>query len=430
MISISILLVIISITFLILLFLGLPIFLAITTVAMIGIVFGTHLSLFVISKTFVDGINNFVLLAIPGYILAGKLMNAGGIAEKLSNFAGTIVGHFRGGLAHVNVLTSMIMAGISGIAISDAATTSTVLIPVMVKNGYPKSFSAAITAASSTIGPIIPPSGMFVLFGAITGVSIGRLFVAGFIPGVFMGMLQMFACSIIAKNRNFPFGEKASFKKILRVTKDSFFSILVVFIIIGGLVFGIFTPTEGSFIAVFLCVILASLVYRKLKLTDFPQILKDTAVTTGTVLIIVGSAKALGWVIGYFKVSELLTNWITSISQNTIVILLFINLVVLFLGCLMDIVALMVILTPMLMPLIYSLGVDPVHFGVVFVLNLMIGLITPPVGLVMYITCGIADVKIKEYIKEIWPFWIALIILLIIITLVPEITLWLPSIIF
>jgi len=418
------------IIFLILLFLGVPIFINISAVTIIGLLLSTDLNCFVIIKSIVDGVNSFVLLAVPGFILAGQLMNAGGITKKLVDFAESIVGRFRGGLAYVNVITSMIMAGVSGVAISDAASTSSVLIPTMVKSGYPKPFSAAITAASSTIGPIIPPSTMFILFGAITGVSIGRLFVAGAIPGVMMGIFQMFVCGVIAKRRNFPVGEKAGFKKILGKTKSSFFALLMPFIIIGGLVFGVFTPTEASAIAVFLAVVIGCLVYRTLNLTDFPQILKDTAVLSGSILILVGTAKALGWVTAYLQVSRYLTDWIMSISQNPIVILLLINLLLLFLGCLMDIIAILVILTPILMPLIYSLGVDPVHFGVFYVLNLMIGLITPPVGLVMYVTCGISGVKMKDYIKAIWPFWIALIILLIIITLVPEIVLWLPNIVF
>lgn len=419
-----------SIIFLILLFLGVPIFISISTVTMLGVLLGTDLNCFVVMKTIVDGIDSFVLLAVPGFILAGQLMNAGGITMKLVDFAESIVGRFRGGLAYVNVITSMVMAGVSGAAISDAASTSSVLIPAMVKSGYPKDFSAAITAASSTIGPIIPPSTMFILFGAITGVSVGRLFIAGAIPGVMMGIFQIIVCGIIAKYRNFPVGEKASFKKILRKTKGSFFALLMPFIIIGGLVFGIFTPTEASAIAVFLAVVTGVLVYRGVKLTDFPQILKDTAVLSGTILILVGAAQALGWITAYLQVSRYLTDWLMSISQNKIVILLLINLILLFLGCLMDIIAILVILTPILMPIIYSLGIDPVHFGVFYVLNLMIGLITPPVGLVMYVTCGIAGVKMKDYIKNIWPFWIALIILLIIITLVPEIVLWLPGIVF
>ena len=420
-----------TIIFLILLFLGVPIFISMSAVTMIGILFGTDLNCFLIIRTIVSGMDSFVLLAVPGFILAGQLMNASGITMKLVDFAEVIMGRFRGGLAYAAVITNMIMAGVSGSAISDAASIGSVLIPAMVKSGYPKDFSAAINAAASTIGPIIPPSTMFILFGAITGVSIGRLFVGGAIPGVMMGIFFIIVCGIIAKHRNFPVGEKTSFKKILRKTKGSFFALLMPFILIGGLVSGAFTPTEASAIAVFLAVVTGVLVYRgMLKLTDFPQILKNTAVLSGTVLILVGAAQALGWIIAYLQVSRYLTDWFMSISQNKIVILLLINLILLFLGCFMDIIAILVILTPILMPVIYSLGVDPVHFGVFYVLNLMIGLITPPVGIVMYVTCGIADVKMKDFIKNIYPFWIALIILLIIITLVPKIVLWLPSIVF
>ena len=416
--------------FLILLFLGVPIFIDISIAAMIGILLGTHLNLFVIIKTIIAGLDSFTLLAVPGFIFAGLLMGEGGVTNKLVNFAESLVGHFRGGLAHVNVITSMIMAGVSGVAISDAASTSAVFIPAMVKRGYPKDFCAAVTAASSTIGPIIPPSSMFIIYGAITGVSVGKLFAGGFIPGVLMGIFQIIVCGIIAKQRNFPIGEKANFKKILRTTKDSFFAILMPFLIIGGLVSGIFTPTEAAAIAVFLAVIVGFLVYRELNLTNFLRILKDTAVLSGSVLILVGAANALGWMVAYLRVSQFLADWVMSISQNKIVILLLINLILLVLGCLMDIIAVLVIVTPVIMPLIYSLGIDPVHFGVVYVLNLMIGLITPPVGLVMFVTCSIADVKISDYVKEIWPFLIALIILLIIITLVPEIVLWLPNLMF
>lgn len=418
------------IIFLTLLFLGVPIFIVMAGVAMVGVLFGTNLDLFIVSKAAIDGLDSFVLLAVPGFILAGELMNVSGITEKLVNFSDCIVGRFRGGLAYVNILTSMIMAGMSGAAISDASATSSVLVPAMVKRGFPKAFSVAITAASCTIGPIIPPSGMFILYGAITGISVGRLFAAGFIPGVLMGIFEAFVCYIIANKRNFPVGEKASFKKTLRSTQNSFFALLMPFIIVGGLVFGVFTPTEAAAIAVFLTVIIGGLVYRNLNLTKISQALKYASILSGSILILVGVANSLGWIIAYLQVSKFLTAWITSISQNKIVILLLINLFLLFLGCLMDIMAIMLIVTPIIMPIIYSLGIDPVHFGVVYVLNLMIGLITPPIGLVMFVTTSIAGIKMKEYIREIWPFIIILIILLFIITIVPELSLWLPNLVF
>lgn len=422
--------IVLVLVFLVLLISGTPIFVSIAVATLVGVIIGTGVDSLVVIQSMVEGVNSFVLLAVPGFILAGAIMNASGITRRLVDFADALVGRFKGGLGHVNVVTSMIMAGVSGSAVSDAATTSVVLIPAMVKAGYPKAFSAAITAASSTIGPIIPPSAMFILFGAITSVSVGRLFVAGAIPGVLMGLLLMAATAIIAKRRNFPVGKRAGIKGMVLATKNNFFALIMPFIIIGGLVIGVFTPTEAAGIAVFLSVVVGGVIYRQLKLAEVPRILKDAAITSGTILILVAAANALSWIVAYLQISKILTAFFTSISSNPLVILVLLNVLLLVLGCLMDIIALLMILTPILMPVITALKIDPVHFGVVFVLNLMIGLITPPVGLVMYVTCGIADVQMGDYIADMWLFWIALVLLLFSISAFPGIVLWLPSVIF
>ncbi len=417
------------IVFIILLFAKAPIFLAMLGGALSALFIGTSVNLIIIPQTFYEGVNQFVLLAVPGFILAGKIMNYGGITKRLVDFSNNIVGHLKGGLGHVNIVVSMIMAGVSGAAVSDAASVSQVLIPAMEEKGYSTPFSVAITAASSTVGPIIPPSMMFILYGAITSVSVGKLFIAGAIPGFVMGFLLMIFVAIIARKENFPTEEKAKFKVVLLSLKNNIFALLMPLIVIGGLVLGIYTPTEAAAVAVFLSFLVSFIIYKELKISDLSKILKETALTSGSILVLVGAANTLGWVFAYLKISMYLQNWFMSISNNPIIIILIMNVVLLILGCFVDIMALLMILTPVLLPVINAVGIDLVHFGVVMVMNLMLGLITPPVGLVMFVTCNVANCNINDYIKSIWPFWIALLIALLCVSIFPQIALWLPNLI-
>jgi len=382
----------------------------------------------VIVQRIVSGSNSFVLLAVPFFILAGELMNRGGITIRLVRFAEAAVGGVRGGLAYVVVLVNMIMAGVSGAAIADAAAVGSVMIPGMTKNGYSKGFSAAVNAASATIGPVIPPSVGFLIYASLSNVSVGKLFIAGAVPGFLMGVYLIVVCYIVSRKENLPAGEKSSFKKLFTALKDAIWALMMPVIILGGILGGIVTPTEAGAIAVLYGLIVGLFFYKELRFTDIPEILAKTAQQTAVIMIIIACAQAFGWILTREGAPELLMQTFGAITERSWVFLLMINALVILLGCFMEGGSVMIILTPLLMPLLKKYGVDPVHFGVVFQLNIMIGLLTPPVGMLLYIIMGISEVSMSEMLKHLKPFYIALILLLIMITLIPAITLFLPNV--
>ena len=373
------------------------------------------------------GVNNFTLLAIPAFLLIGKLMNAAGITDRIFNVALAFFGSFKGGLGHVNVVASVIFAGMSGSAVADAGGLGAVELKAMRDDGYPEEFSLAITAASSTIGPIIPPSIPAVIYGALANASVSKIFIGSIIPGLIMAVLMMLIIVIIANKNDFPVHERKTPKEILLALWRGMLPLLTPVIIIGGILIGIFTPTEASAVALFYCIVISFLVYRSLSVKDFAIIIKETLFDTAVLLFIIASSSAYSWVLARYQVAGGFVNFLTESVESKWVLLLLVNLFLLLIGCFIDSVPALFLLTPMLMPLIAKYGIDPIHFGVMMVLNLMIGLVTPPVGTVLYTLEKVSGVSFMRIAKAMWPFYIALFISLIIITLCPQTVLWLPN---
>jgi len=414
--------------FLIFSFLGMPIFISMGISSLIYILaFQQKVALLLIIPTNMVGIlESYGFLAIPFFFLAGDLMNTGGITKRLVDFAAALVGHIKGGLSHVSIIANMIMAGVSGSAIADASATGSVLIPAMTKDGYPPEYSAAVLAAAATVGPIIPPSIPMVIYGLLVNVSIGKLFLAGAVPGFLMGLYLIVASYLISKKRNLPARPRATFKQMAWGFLRSFFAIMMPIIIILGIVLGIVTPTEAGVIAVFYALLVGLFVYRELQWKEVPGIFKESMISASYIMVILASSGVFSWLIASMGAGEILVRFFTSISTNKWVILAILNVFFLFWGCLLDPNTGLVVVVPMLMPLIEKLGIDPVHFGVVIILNLMIGLVTPPVGFLTYLTTTIAGAKYEHVARESWVFILALVLALLTSTFIPELVLWLP----
>jgi C4-dicarboxylate transporter DctM subunit len=412
---------------LVLLALEFPVAFAMTGASAVYILAHGGIPLIVMAQRVTVGVDSFVLLAIPFFFLAGELMNRGGITQRLVDLAQAMVGGIRGGLGHVTVVTNMIMAGMSGSAVADATGTGTVLIPAMERAGYPKVFSAALVGAASTIGPVIPPSIPFVIYGGITGVSVGRLFLGGVVPGVLMGIILMVAVYFVAKKRGYRAegwqSVSEAFISIWRAVPVMLFPV----IILGGIFSGIVTPTEAAVVAVVYAVFLATLFYRELSPGDLFRILSQVAANTAKITFIIASAGLYGWLLAREGVPQAFADFVLSISREPWLILLLLNTMLLILGCLMETTALLVILTPVLMDLITKVGIDPVHFGVVLTLNLMIGLLTPPVGMTLYVMVGLANISVTEFTRECAIFMLALIVVLALITYIPGLVTFLPN---
>ncbi|MFZ9635377.1 MAG: TRAP transporter large permease, partial [Alphaproteobacteria bacterium] len=410
-----------AIIFVVLLAIGAPVAVAMGLTGAIAVTMLDEIPLEVIAQRFVTGVDSFPLLAVPFFILAGALMNTGGTTQRLVRLANVLVGRFTGGLGHVNVVSNMIMAGMSGSAAADAAGTGSVLIPAMARAGYSRPFAAALTAAASTIGPIIPPSIPFVVFGVLASVSIGRLFLGGAIPGLLMGLYLMAAVYIIARRRGYARGAKPTGGEVWTAFRDALPALMLPAIIVWGIAGGVVTPTEASVLAVLYALFLGTVVYRELSWDSTFAIFGEAAMTTATVMFIVAASALLAWVLTREQAGPQLVRLVTSVSTDPFVILLVLNVILLVLGCFLETLSLMILLVPVLMPLIKTLGIDPVHFGVMFTLNLMIGLITPPVGMSMFITCRIAGIQVAEFAREIWPFVIALVAVLLVVTYFPSV---------
>jgi len=415
---------------LLLMFLGLPIAVAMGLTAVVSFVWlGGFDILSMVPQRMYSGTTSFTLLAIPFFILAGNLMNTGGITSRLVRFAQCLVGHIRGGLGHVTVVTNMIMAGMSGAAVADAVGTGNLLIPAMEKAGYPRVFSAALVGAASTIGPVIPPSIPFVIFGSMTGTSVGRLFLGGFLPGVLMGIFFMICVAILAKRRGYPRETKANWGELLRATVVAAPAWGAPIIIIGGILAGIFTPTEAAAVASVYALAIGMFVYREITAADIPRILWETVRNSVQVLFIISAASVFGWLLIQQRVPTAIVEGLMELTSTPWVVLLIVNVILLILGCFMEGIAIMLLTIPVFMPLMAKVGIDPVHFGVVMTLNLMIGLLTPPVGMCLYAVSTISGVGIWPLAKELVPYIIALTICLMIITYVPGVVVWLPNLV-
>ena len=390
------------------------------------LVSGTYPLTVVVSRMF-SGIDSFTLLAIPMFILAGRMLNESGATERLFDFANTLVGRIRGGLGHTNVVASIIFAGISGSAVADAAGLGRVEIEAMTKKGYSLEFSSAITIASSVIGPIIPPSIPMVIYGAMTGESVIRLFAAGLVPGLLMGIGLMAMVYIIARRTpGFPATEHAKFSEIWRTFKVAILPLLAPVIILGGIFSGFYTPTEASVAAVIYVFFVELFIYKGLKFQDYKKIFIDTIIDSGTIVIIISTASIFGWLLAIERIPNLLTNYLLTFS-SPIVILLLINLLLLFLGCFIEGLAIMVILIPVLVPLVTQLGFSPIHFGVIMILNVMIGVATPPLGMCLFVISNITKIPVWQLSKAVRPFYVTLAMVLLLIILVPQIVMFLPN---
>lgn len=391
------------------------------------VIAGEQLSL--IARRCVAGMDSFLMLAIPMFVLAAELMNQCGITTYMFRFANNLVGWIPGGLAHANVVASMLFAGMSGSSAADAAGLGTMEIKAMTDEGFDKPFSAAITAASSCIGPIIPPSIPMVVYSSLAGASIGKLFIGGIIPGILMGLTMMVICFIIAKRRNYPRVKGITLRDVGISFIEAIPGILVPVILLGGIYGGIFTPTEAAVVAALYSLVVGALLYRKISFKDLIRILKVTVVNSALIMIIIGAASLFGYVLTIEQIPAKLTEGLLFLTTNKYVMLFIFNIILLVLGCFMELNSTLLIFVPIMIPVVNMLGIDLVHFGVVAVINLMIGTLTPPFGMMMFITAGIAEEPVHVVIRELIPFYIGLIILLFILTYCPVLVTALPSLV-
>jgi tripartite ATP-independent transporter DctM subunit len=412
--------------FFLLLLIGTPIFVALGGASLVYTNLLSNIPDFVVLHRMAGGVDSFPLLAVPFFILAGNLMNTAGITNRIFDFAASAVGWLRGGLGHVNVVGSVIFAGMSGTAVADAGGLGNIEIKAMRDHGYDHEFSVGITAASSTIGPIIPPSLPLVIFGVMANVSIGQLFVAGLVPGLLVALALMIYVSWYAHRNGVGRDQKFRWGQFGWSFLGAIPALLTPIIIIGGMASGAFTPTEAAVAACAWALILG-VIYRSLTLKQFYRISIETIETTASVLIIVGAASLFGWVLTTTRVTETVAQALLSISTDPLVLLLIINILLLVVGCFMETIAAISILVPILMPVVVQAGIDPVQFGIVMVLNLMLGLLTPPVGMVLFVLARVGKLSFDRTVKAVLPLLIPLLAVLALISLVPEFTLWLPT---
>lgn len=382
----------------------------------------------VIAQRMATGLDSFALLAIPFFILAGQLMNRGGIARRLVDLAKVIVGRLPGGLAYVNILGSMLFGSISGSAVAAAAAIGGVMTPLMRKEGYDRDFAAAVNITSAPIGLLIPPSNIMVVYSlASGGVSIAALFLAGYVPGIVLGLALMVVVGIIAKRRRYPVGEKVGLAAGGRIFVAALPSLLLVAIVMGGIIQGWFTPTEASAIAVAYTFVLSVIVYREIKWNELPRLLTDSAATTAIVLLLVGTSMGMSWVMSSANIPQTITESLLALTQDKVLLLLIINALLLVVGCFMDMTPAVLIFTPILLPVVTKFGMTPLHFGLVLIFNLCIGLCTPPVGNCLFVGCGVAETTIARVWRPLLPFFFAMFLVLMLVTYWPPLSLALPK---
>lgn len=374
------------------------------------------------------GMDVFVLLCIPGFILAGNLMNNGGITERIIRFANSLVGWARGGLGLTNIAGSMLFGGISGTAVADAASIGGMMIPGMKRAGYPGDFSAAVTAASSTVGPMIPPSVPMIIVGALSGISVGKMFLAGAVPGILLGLAMMITAYVVSVRRGFPRQPWQGIGELLRAFWGAFWALAMTALIVGGLLTGLATPTETAVVASVYALLVGLFVYRELHWRDLPRILIDSAVSSAAILALVGFANVFGWILVSERIPQAIASQVLALTDTPWVVILLINLILLFVGMFMETIAALIILFVPLLTLAQSVGVDPLHFATFAVLNLMIGLSTPPVGVCLFICANIAKLPLTPVVRAIAPFLLTNILVLLLVSYVPSIATWLPSV--
>jgi len=414
-------------TFLILTFVGLQIA---YSVAFAAIITTTYLGLppKTVAQNMLKGIDTFALLAAPFFMVAGEIMGCGGISDRLIRLSRSLVGWIRGGLAHVNIVASMFFGGISGSSSADTASIGTILIPMMEKEGYDTDFATSVTMASSVQGILIPPSQNMVLYAmAVGSVSLGRLFLGGMVPGIVLGIALMIYSYIVSVKKQYPKDKSFSIKEFLLSLKEAVWGMVTVLIVVVGVVGGIFTATESAAIAVIWALIVTFFVYREISFSSFYQIMTRAMKTLSIVMILVSSARAFGYVVAYLQIPTMVANGLLALSSNKFVVLFMINILLLVMGMIMDMASLILILAPILAPVVTRLGIDPVHFGVIMILNLGIGLITPPVGSTLFIGSAIAGIPMEKVAKSMLPFFVVMVVTLLIITYIPVVVMGLPN---
>jgi tripartite ATP-independent transporter DctM subunit len=422
--------IILALVFAVLLFAGVPISFAIGSAAVAALLMSLDpaSATTVIAQRMATGLDSFALLAIPFFILSGQLMNRGGIARRLIDLAKVVVGRLPGGLAYVNVLGSMLFGSISGSAVAAAAAIGGTMSPLMKREGYDREFSAAVNITAAPIGLLIPPSNIMVVYSlASGGVSIAALFLAGYVPGIVLGLALMMVIAVIAKRRGYPVGEKVGFGAGVRILLAAVPSLLLVGIVMGGIILGWFTPTEASAIAVAYTFVLSVLIYREIPWGELPRLLTDAAATTAIVLLLVGTSMGMSWVMSSANIPQTISETLVALSDNPIVLLLIINLLLLLVGTFMDMTPAVLIFTPILLPVATNLGMSPLQFGLVLIFNLCIGLCTPPVGSCLFVGCGIAGTTIAKVWRPMLPFFFAMFVVLMLGTYWPALSLALPK---
>jgi tripartite ATP-independent transporter DctM subunit len=421
------------VVFVVLLLLGLELWYSMGVASLLYLVllqwFGTiPIPLTLIPQQLMAGVDSFPLLAVPMFILAGELMSRGGVTLRLVRFSGVLVGHIKGGLAQVSVVANVIMAGMSGSAAADLAATGSLLIPAMVKRGYPADFASAVIASAATMGPVIPPSLPMVIIGSLVSVSVGQMFMGGVVPGMMMGVAMMIVVYRYAHAAGLPVEPRATRAEFVHALWDGALALLMPLIVLGSIVLGIATPTEAAVVAVVYAFVLGVFVYREIKWSTLPEILTGVATTTAAVMVTVAAAQLFGWITAAEGLGNALGAWLTSLTRNPYLILLVINVVLLLLGTLMEPIPIMLLTVPILFPVITKLGIDPVHFGVVVTLNLMIGCLMPPVGINLFLSSAIGGVPMMRVARASAPFVVVLLVVLALITYIPQLVLWLPHI--
>ncbi len=412
---------------LILMLIGMPIAFTIGVSSLAWLITSSPFPLAIVPQKVFAGIDNWSLLCIPLFLLVGNLMNNGGITNRLIKLVNSIVGHIKGGLGLANVGVSMLFAGISGTALADTASIGAILIPAMQDEGYDGDFACAVTVSSSIVGPIIPPSMPMILTGSLLSISIGKLFIAGAIPGIILGLALMITTYTLSAKRGYPSGDKATVNVMLHSLKAALLPLLLPIIMVGGIVFGIFTPTEAASIGAVVALVLGVFVYRTIDFKKLVQTFMDSAVSTASVMILVGLAALFAWILSVEHVPQMVADFILSITENRILIIILINLLLLFIGTFMETVAAILVVFPVVFQVATLIGMDPVHFGVMAVLALMIGLITPPLGVCLFVASSISKISIIKIAKANIPYLITILIVLLLVALIPQLSLWLPS---
>jgi tripartite ATP-independent transporter DctM subunit len=415
-------------SFMLLMLLGMPVAYALGLASLVGALW-IDLPLDAVMIQVASGVNKFSLLAIPFFVLAGALMAEGGMSRRLVAFASVLVGFVRGGLSLVNILASTFFGGISGSAVADTASIGSVLIPEMERKGYPRDFSAALTVSGSIQAILIPPSHNMVIYSMAAGgsVSVAALFLAGLMPGLLLGAMLAVYCLYVARKKNFPKGDVIPLKQALKICTEAMWGLMTMVIILGGIMSGVFTANESASIAVIWAFFVTMFIYRDYKWRDLPKLVHRTVKTVTVVMILIGFAASFGYVMTLMQIPLKITTAFTTLTSNTYLILFYINVMLLILGTLMDMAPLILILTPILLPVVKTLGVDPVHFGIIIMVNLGIGLLTPPVGSVLFVGSAVGKLTIEKLVSAMYPFFGVLLLLLAMVTYWPALTLWLPG---